>query len=115
LFLSTDRENHSEQLLAHTVKNGQSGSSKFSNHCLKGKERENSQMKKKMLVLGSFGAMLLSAALLFTPPSAKAFPHRCTTCSKHVNGGTQVAVCEPLTADSCSCPLPPPLVSNSCF
>ena len=72
-------------------------------------------MKKKMLVLGSFGAMLLSAALLVTPPSAKASIHRCSTCSKSVNGTVKTATCEPLTADSCVCPLSAPLLTNSCF
>ena len=67
-------------------------------------------MKKKMLLLGSFGAMCLSAVLLLTS-SAGAFPHRCTTCTN----ATQTAFCEPLTADSCSCPLPGPLKVNSCF
>lgn len=67
-------------------------------------------MKRKVLLLASFGAMFLSAALLVTPSSAKQIIHRCSFCSNK----TTTAACEPVTADSCQCPLPPPLKTNSC-
>lgn len=65
---------------------------------------------KKMLLWASFGAMFLSAALLVTPSIASSFPHRCSFCSN----ATTTSSCEPVTADSCSCPLPHPLKTNTC-
>jgi hypothetical protein len=73
--------------------------------------RKDFEMKKKALLLASLGAMFLSTALLVTPSSASSIIHRCSFCSN----ATKTAACEPLTADSCICPLPRPLKTNSCF
>jgi hypothetical protein len=73
-------------------------------------------MKNKMLMLGSVGAILLSGVLLITPAGATASSF-CTTCSKLVGGGTAVEVsnCAVSTMHVCFCPLPPPLLSNTCL
>ena len=76
-----------------------------------GGQESEIHVKKRMLLFMSSGAMFLSVALLVTPSSASLFPHRCSFCSN----ATKTATCEPLTADSCSCPLPPPLKTNTCF
>lgn len=73
-------------------------------------------MKNKMLMLGSLGAILLSAALLITPAGATTSAF-CTTCTKLVNGGSalEVASCQVSTTHECFCPLQPPLHSNTCL
>jgi hypothetical protein len=72
-------------------------------------------VKKKILMLGSVVAILLSGALLITPASA-ATSSFCTTCSKLVNGGSALLVseCKTSTTQVCFCPLQPPLFSNTC-
>lgn len=73
-------------------------------------------MKNKMLMLGSMGAVLLSAALLITPASASASSF-CTDCAKLING-TVLVVSEckvSATVSECYCPLQPPLYFNNCL
>ncbi len=78
-------------------------------------ESGNFDVKKKMLLLGSFAAMLLSAVLLVMPVNASVTSH-CTDCTKLINGtALEVATCKPTGVDGCFCPLPPPLFSNNCF
>ena len=74
-------------------------------------------MTKKMLLLGSLGAMLLSVTLLITPAGAL-IGSNCTQldCGKLVDGGVAVEVhsCEQPAVTTCACPLPPPLLFNNC-
>jgi len=70
-------------------------------------------VKKKMLLFGSFGATLLSAALLLMPVKAHATPH-CSICTK-VEGNIQiVAACRPIGIDGCACPLTGNITFNNC-
>lgn len=71
-------------------------------------------MKKKMLLLVSVGAMVLSAALLITP--AKAFSRNCTTCTGlDSKGNTITATCEVRPIDACICPLTGTITNNGCL
>jgi len=81
----------------------------------RGRKREPEVKNNKVLLLGSFAAMILSAALLITPARASVSSH-CTNCSKLINGTTlEVADCKVTGVDGCFCPLTPPLFSNNCF
>lgn len=72
-------------------------------------------MKNKMLMLGSMGAVLLSAALLITPARASVSSF-CTTCAKLINGTTlEVADCKAVATTECFCPLQPLLFYNNCI
>jgi hypothetical protein len=78
-------------------------------------KKERIDVKKKMLLLGSFGTMLLGVALLITPVNASVTSH-CTHCTKQVSPTVvEVAACKPVGVDGCMCPLPPPLSFNNCF
>ncbi|HLJ25414.1 MAG TPA: hypothetical protein VKY85_01770 [Candidatus Angelobacter sp.] len=71
-------------------------------------------MKKKMLLLGSFGAMLLSAALLVMPADASVTSH-CTGCTAiDSTGATVTSTCHVRPIDSCFCPLTGTIISNNC-
>ena|ERR1700694_915057 len=75
--------------------------------------KERFDMKKKMLLFGSFGATLLSAALLLMPVKAHATPH-CSVCTK-VEGNVQTtAACRPVGRDGCACPLTGNITFNNC-
>jgi hypothetical protein len=78
-------------------------------------ERENFHVKKKMLLLGSLGAMLLSAALLVVPANAAIGSH-CTHCTAIDSNGVSVtAVCHVRPVDACFCPLSGRIIQNNCF
>lgn len=71
-------------------------------------------MRKKMLLLVSVGAMILSVALLIAP--ANAFTPHCTSCSAlDSNGNTVTATCHVRPVDSCFCPLSGQIISNNCL
>jgi hypothetical protein len=88
-----------------------------SNHRPKnGQERgfavKNAQ--KKILLLGSFGAMLLSATLLISPANAGILSH-CTSCTAISATGAHVtATCHVAPIDACFCPLTGTIVKNNC-
>jgi hypothetical protein len=72
-------------------------------------------MKKKMLLLGSIGAMLLSAALLVMPANA-AITSTCSGCTFLDSNGNLVTVaCKVRPIDLCSCPVIGNLVRNNCL
>lgn len=85
-------------------------------HCLlKWAERENSDVKKKILLLVSLGAMVLSAALLTTPASAN-FTSHCTSCTAiDSSGNTITSGCHVAPIDACFCPLSGHIISNNCL
>ncbi|HLJ29742.1 MAG TPA: hypothetical protein VKY85_23745 [Candidatus Angelobacter sp.] len=70
-------------------------------------------MKKKMLLLGSFSAMLLSAVMLIMPANASA-GSSCTSKGCEQNSGHLLfASCEAVANGGCVCPLPHPTF-NGC-
>lgn len=85
-------------------------------HCLlKWAERENSDVKKKILLLVSLGAMVLSAALLTTPASAN-FTSHCTSCTViDSSGNTVTSGCHIAPIDACFCPLSGKIVKDNCL
>lgn len=85
-------------------------------HCLlKWAERENSDVKKKILLLVSLAAMVLSAALLTTPASAN-FTSHCTSCTViDSSGNTVTSGCHIAPIDACFCPLSGKIVKDNCL
>ncbi len=72
-------------------------------------------MNKKFLLLGSFAAMLFSAALLVKPANAGVTSH-CTSCTAvDATGVAITAACHVRPIDSCFCPLTGKIIANNCF
>lgn len=71
-------------------------------------------MKKKVLVLGSVVAMIVSTALLTTPVNAQVAKN-CTTCAAiFSNGEVAIASCIPQGVHPCICPLAGRILANHC-
>ena len=71
-------------------------------------------MKKRTLLLTSFAAMIVSAALLIAPDHAMA-GFRCTSCTVIDSSGNRVsASCQVAPVDSCFCPLSGTIIKNGC-
>ena len=72
-------------------------------------------MKKKMLLLVSIVAVLLSGALLIAPANASVTSH-CTSCTAvDSNGNSVTSRCRIAPVDSCSCPLTGKITFNNCL
>lgn len=70
-------------------------------------------MKRKMLLLASIAATLLSSVLLIAPANAVGFI--CTDCSGIDSNGHKVkANCQVQPIDSCFCPLSGTITQNNC-
>lgn len=69
-------------------------------------------MKKKMLLFGSFSAMVLGAVMVMTPAGASA-TSGCSSRGCETEGGKRPVfrACE-LVNNSCTCPLPNPTFNN---
>lgn len=71
-------------------------------------------MKRKMLLLGSIVATLLSSVLLIAPANAGA-AFTCTDCTGVDSNGHKVkANCQVQPIDSCFCPLSGTITQNNC-
>lgn len=71
-------------------------------------------MKKKMLLFGSFSAMLLGAVMIITPAKAGA-ALRCSSKHCEQNSGTLIIEsCRAVVGGGCACPLPHPTF-NGCL
>lgn len=71
-------------------------------------------MKKKMLLLGSSGAVLLSTLMLIMPASASVTAG-CSSKSCQQNSGILlIEACQPVKNEGCVCPLPHPTF-NGCL
>lgn len=71
-------------------------------------------MRKKMLLLVSVGAVILSVALLIAP--ANAFSPHCTTCTGLDSSGNPItATCKVRPIDACICPLTGTITNNGCL
>jgi hypothetical protein len=77
--------------------------------------KRESYVKKKVLLLVSVCAMILSLALLMSPASASVTSH-CTSCTAlDSNGNAVTSTCHVAPVDSCFCPLSGKIIQNNCL